>query len=98
MSGAQAITFNPTVLAAIAAACVGFIAFWSNPERLMNRAFFSGSLHAAAWLMSLQLALTTSAGEAGLLWLKVACSVGAFLPLHMWVIQKIITARLESSL
>ena len=44
MSGAQTITFNPTLEAAVVAVVVGAIAFWSNPRRSINRAFFTGSL------------------------------------------------------
>jgi signal transduction histidine kinase len=94
MSGAQSIAFNPTTVAAVAVACVGFAAFWSNPQRVMNRAFFTGSLHVAAWLIFLHLALRTSEG---LIWLKWACAIGGCLPLHIWIIQQSIADRLDNS-
>jgi signal transduction histidine kinase len=96
MSGAQPIAFNPSLIAAVAAAIVGFAAFWANPERGTNRAFFSCSIHAAAWLITLQLALTAQQGQ-GLFWLQLSCSVGGLLPLHIWVIQQILSDRLEKT-
>ena len=94
MFGSQSIISNPTVVVAIAVASVGFAAFWANPQRAMNRAFFTGSLHVAVWLIILNLALTKSEG---LFWLKWACSIGGGLPLHIWIIQQNIVDRRENS-
>ncbi|RFC47482.1 MAG: hypothetical protein DUW69_001415, partial [Verrucomicrobia bacterium] len=94
MFGAQSVVFNPTVVAAIAVAAVGFAAFWANPQRVLNRAFFTGSLHVAVWLIILNLALTSNEG---LFWLKWSCSVGGALPLHIWMIQQNIVDRREPS-
>lgn len=85
---------NPTVVAAIAATCVGFAAFWSNPRRGMNRAFFSGSLHVSIWLISLNFALRV---ENGLPWLRLSCAIGGLMPLHILIVQETISARLSSS-
>ena len=87
-------TFNPSVIAAMAVASVGFAAFWANPRRAMNRAFFTGSLHVAVWLIVLHLSLT-SAG--GLIWLKWACAIGGCLPVHVWIIQQNIVDRRNAS-
>ena len=94
MFGAQSIISNPTVVVAIAVASVGFAAFWANPQRAMNRAFFTGSLHVAVWLIILNQALTSSEG---LFWLKWSCSIGGALPLHIWIIQQNIVDRRETS-
>ncbi|MEO7599732.1 MAG: ATP-binding protein [Opitutus sp.] len=95
MFGAHTLIVNPTLVAAIAAACVGFAAFWSNPYRGMNRAFFSGSLHVTAWLISLHLALTV---DDGLPWLRVSCAVGGWMPIHILVVQETIAARLGDTI
>ncbi|MEX2281825.1 MAG: histidine kinase dimerization/phospho-acceptor domain-containing protein, partial [Gemmatimonadota bacterium] len=91
MSGLEAIIFNPAVVAVVAAAGMGFAAFWANPERAANRAVFSGSLHVACWLASLQLAIRS---PDGLFWLKLSCSIGAVLPLHILIMQQALSARL----
>lgn len=84
MSSASTLTFNPTIEAAVAAACVGFAAFWSNPHRGVNRAFFSASLHVAAWLWMLHLAVTSADG---LFWMRITCSVGALFPIQFGLIK-----------
>jgi signal transduction histidine kinase len=94
MFGSQSIISNPTVIVAIAVASVGFAAFWANPQRGMNRAFFTGSLHVALWLVILNQALTSTEG---LFWLKWSCSIGGCLPLHIWIIQQNIVDRRSTS-
>jgi len=78
----------PTAVAFVAFA-VGFLAYWSNPGRSINRLFFTLSLHVAAWLVALRAAFTS---ENGLFWVRMASSIGAFVPLHFWIIQKSIAA------
>jgi signal transduction histidine kinase len=92
MFGLNSITISSTQVAAVAVACVGFAAFWANPQRLMNRAFLTGSLHVCAWLATLQSAFTS---ENGLFWLRLGCSIGALLPIHIWIIQRILAAQIE---
>jgi signal transduction histidine kinase len=77
--------FNPAVLAALAAVTMGSFALWANPARIINRMFFSGSLHVALWLLCLELALI---GDDGLYWLRMASAVGAFLPAHLWIVKE----------
>jgi signal transduction histidine kinase len=84
MSGSDTLTFNPTVEAAIAVVVVGFAAYWANPRRTINRAFFSASLHVAAWLGMLHLAVTS---DEGLFWLRVTTVVGTFIPIQLWLIK-----------
>ncbi|HWL17416.1 MAG TPA: ATP-binding protein [Opitutus sp.] len=84
MLGAGTLTFNPTVGAAVAAVIVGFAAFWSNPRRSINQAFFSASVHVAVWLWALQMAVTS---DDGLFWVRVNSSIGAFFPMQLWLIK-----------
>src|SRR5688500_16264870 len=91
MFGAHALIDNITVVAAAAAGCIGFVAFWSNPTRGMNRAVFSGSLHVSIWLVFRHYALTSADG---LFWLRLSCAIGAWMPLHICIVQETITARL----
>jgi signal transduction histidine kinase len=85
MLGFEQIIFNPAVLAALAAAMMGTFALWANPARVINRLFFSGSLHVALWLLCLEMALF---GQDGLYWLRMAAAVGAFLPAHLWIVKE----------
>ncbi len=87
MPGVEQLIFNPAVLAALAAVATGSFALWANPRRMINRLFFSGSLHVAAWLMCLEMALF---GEDGLYWVRMASAVGAFLPAHLWVVKEVV--------
>ncbi|NBQ40983.1 MAG: hypothetical protein EBU34_14750, partial [Alphaproteobacteria bacterium] len=87
-----------TVFAAIAALIVGFVAFWSNPSRTINRLFLSLSLHAILWLMALGTAFSSAEGSAmGLFWLRGSAGIGALFPLHFWVIQESLAAQLPNS-
>jgi signal transduction histidine kinase len=92
MFGSQPIT--TAVAAAMAAVVVGFLALWSNPQRGLNRGFFTGSIHVALWLVCLELAV--NGGSYGQFWLRMSCAVGAFLPLHLWFIKETIVSDAES--
>ena len=84
------------LVAAIMAFVVGFMAFWSNPQRAVNRLFLSLALHAVFWLMALRTSFSSLEGSArALLLLRLATSIGALFPLHFWIVQRGITARLE---
>jgi len=85
MLGAEQVILNPAALAALAAVALGAFALWANPARMINRVFFTGSLHVAAWLLCLELALL---GDGGVFWVRMASAVGAFLPAHMWVLKE----------
>jgi len=82
-----------TLLAAIAALAVGFLAGWSNPQRALNRVFLTLSFHAALWLLSLRNAFVS---ENGLFWLRTSCAVGAFIPVHLWFVKEFIVTGGES--
>lgn len=85
MFGLEQIILNPAMLAAVAALAVGFAVLWANPKRVINRVFFSASLHVALWLLCLELALFS---ENGVFWIRMASLVGAFIPAHLWVVKE----------
>jgi signal transduction histidine kinase len=75
------------------AAAIGVLAFFSNPKRLLNRLFLALSIHAALWLISRGLMFKSLDG---LFWLRISAAVGAFFPLHFWVIKEAVADRLVS--
>lgn len=95
MFGADTLIFSPATVAVIAAVCVGFAAFWSNPHRPINRAFFVASLHVAAWLACWHMAATSVAH--GLFWLRWTCAIGALVPLSLWLVMGSILTSLNFS-
>lgn len=70
--------------AAIAATCVGFSAFWSNPARRINRLFFSASLHVALWLSCRYVASVYE----NLMMARVTSAIGAFVHFHLWLMKE----------
>lgn len=86
MSDSIAISNLPAVLlvAALAAACVGFSAFWSNPNRQINRVFFSASLHVAVWLIFRYSATVCE----NLFLARVTAAIGAFVHFHLWLLKE----------
>ena len=87
-----------TLVAAVTAFVVGFLAFWSNPRRTVNRLFLTLSLHAVFWLMVLRTSFSSDEGSAqGLFLLRLATAIGALFPLHFWMVQQGIAARLQDS-
>jgi signal transduction histidine kinase len=85
MLGAEQIILNPAVLAMLSAVALGAFALWANPGRMINRIFFTGSLHVAAWLVSVELA---KLGRPGLFWVQMASAIGAFMPVHLWILKE----------
>ena len=59
----------------------------------MNRAVGLCSLHLAVWLGCLHVAAYM---HGGLSWLRINCTVGAFLPMDFWVVNEVIAARKTS--
>lgn len=76
---------HPALLAAITAILVGVTALWANPQRTLNRYFFSFSIHVSAWCYILYHAVTSSDG---LVWVRAICAVGAWFPLHLWSLKE----------
>jgi hypothetical protein len=72
------------VIAAAAATGVGFATVWSNPERRINRVFFTASLHVAVWLICRYLAIA----EQDLQLKRVTMAVGTLMHFHLWLIKE----------
>ena len=81
------------LFASIMAALIGALIFWANPLRKVNQAVFTCSLHLAVWLACLHMAVSST--TAGLFWLKSACAVAAFWPLHFRIVKESIVTNLE---
>ncbi len=96
MLGASSLNFSSTVVIAVAASIVGFAAFWSNPQRAVNRAFFAASLHVALWLICLDQALR--GGVNGQFWMRTTSLVGAYIALPIWFIKEAIASEVCSVL
>lgn len=69
---------------------MGFAVSWANPTRRVNRFFLSTALHVAAWLFAVD-----SAGwdELDLTWVRAACAIGAYIPLHLWMLKEAVVER-----
>jgi signal transduction histidine kinase len=86
MPGLAQIDISSTLLISLAAALVGFAAYWSNPRRAVNRAFFGASLHVALWLACLDQAM--KGGPDGQFWMRTTSVIGAFIVVSMWLIKE----------
>ena len=93
MLGASSLNFSSTVVIAVAASIVGFAAFWSNPQRAVNRAFFAASLHVALWLICLDQAL--QGGVNGQFWMRTTSVVGVYIVYSLWCIKETIASGEE---
>jgi signal transduction histidine kinase len=91
MFATHTIVIYSPLIAAAAAAVVGFAAMWSNPERRINRVFFSASVHVALWQVCRYLA----AVEEDLAWFRITTAVGALLHFHLWLIKETVARRDE---
>ena len=72
---------------------VGSTVLWSHPGRAVNRVVFTSSLHLAAWLVCLQIAVALA--PHGLFWFEMACAVGGGVPLHFWLVKESIATDLK---
>lgn len=63
---------------------------WANPDRVVNRAFFSFSLHAGVWLFCVEYAVGTGEQER---WVRLASAFGASITPHMWLLKEAILRR-----
>lgn len=96
MSGPAQLDISSTQLISLAVTLVGFAAFWSNPKRAVNRAFFGASIHVALWLACLDQAMR--GGEDGQFWMRTTSVVGAFIVVSMWLIKEaIVTGKVRIS-
>jgi len=88
-------------LAAFVVLAAGALVWWSNPERRVNRAIFCCSLAIAAWLGCLHVASQVygrnNPAPAGLIWLRLSCAVGAFVPFTFVLVRDAIIAPILAS-
>lgn len=66
---------------------LGISVLIGNPQRVVNRAVFAGTLQMGAWLVLWHL---TASSREGLFWLRWTCSVGALAPLNFWIVREAI--------
>src|SRR5687767_1550641 len=72
--------------AAVVVVGIGFLLFWGNPKRKVNRAVFASSITAAGWLVCNHLAM--SQPEHGLFWLRWTSASGALAPFTLWLVKE----------
>lgn len=65
---------------------VGFLLYWANPKRKVNRAVFASSAIVAAWLACSHLAVSDL--DNGLFWLEMTYATGALAPLTLWMVKE----------
>jgi signal transduction histidine kinase len=80
-------------IASALVAIIGLLLLWSNPRRTVNQVVCTCSFHWAAWLLCLHIA---SYMHGGLPWVRITCVVGAFLPLHFWAINEMISGHMRA--
>ena len=96
MSFTEQIGISSTVFIAAVAAVVGFAAFWSNPERAVNRGFFAASVFVAVWLVCLNQVL--QGGQNAPFWAQATSLAGAAIFVPIWFIKESIVTDGRSSL
>src|SRR5687768_11303180 len=72
--------------AAVVVVGIGFLLFWGNPKRKVNRAVFAFSITVAGWLACHHLALTQP--EHGLFWVRWTSASGALAPFTLWLVKE----------
>ncbi len=85
--------FSTASFAAVFVTVIGGLIYWSNPTRAVNRVVFTCSLNWAVWLTCLHVAIYMSGG---LPWVRITCAAGAFLPMHLWVVNETIAGNWRS--
>lgn len=85
---------NTASIAAVVVLSVGALIFWSHPGRMINRIVFSVSINICAWLACLNMAVTSQSN--GMFWIQMSCAVGAFVPMHFWLVKEIISGDFGS--
>jgi signal transduction histidine kinase len=83
------------LIVAVATLLSGLFALWTNPRRGVNRVVFSLSVHVAFWLVCLEEALGAADGKP---WVRIASSVGAWVPLHLWFLLETVRGRLSPAI
>jgi hypothetical protein len=72
--------------AALVVVVIGFLLFWGNPKRKVNRAVFASSITVAGWLVCHHLAVTQP--EHGLFWLRWTSASGGLAPFTLWLVKE----------
>jgi C4-dicarboxylate-specific signal transduction histidine kinase len=88
---------SPVAFVSFAVVGVGSLALWANPRRKINRFFFSASVHVSLWLICVSIARDQVDGFLGLKWLRTSAVVGAFIPLHLWLLKEVIAGDVENT-
>ena len=78
------------LLAILAIVMVGVAVIWANPARLVNRVFFSFSVHAGLWLLFVHIAVASGEQDH---WVRLASALGASITPHMWLLKQAILTR-----
>ena len=65
---------------------IGFLLFWANPSRKINRSVFASSMVVGAWLAFSHLASADKAN--GMRWLRWIFASGALAPLSLWMVKE----------
>lgn len=73
------------IIAACCATIVGLMVVWANPQRRLNRSFFSFSLFVGIWLF---MQWQAGRSEHGLWWVRLACAVAVGVVLMMWLVKQ----------
>ena len=77
-------SLSTALWAAIAAGVTGFVVFWVNPARALNRALSFASLQVGFWLFGLQFMAVGSGSEN---WLRFTAVLMALMPTHAWLVM-----------
>jgi signal transduction histidine kinase len=86
---------STSTITALAVATIGALILWANPGRLVNRTVASSSFHTALWLIFHH--GSTSVAD-GLIWFRWTASIGALIPLHLWVVKESIQGAASGTL
>src|SRR2546426_631464 len=69
---------------------IGFAVIWANPSRIVNRVFFSFSIHVGCWLLCVYLTVVKGEQDS---WVRLASALGALITPHMWLLKEAILSR-----
>jgi K+-sensing histidine kinase KdpD len=85
MPADHTVVVHPALVATVTALLVGVMALWANPQRTLNRYFFSFSVHVSVWTYLVYQAVSSSDG---LIWVRAICVVAGWFPLHLWSLKE----------
>ncbi len=88
---------TPALIASLAVFVVGAVILWSNPRRIVNQVVFTCSAHIALWLGCQHLVFLFQGSPQILFWVRLGSAIGAFVPLHFWLVKEAIAAGMAGS-